>query len=460
MVTFGLEGGFTEIQLAQIYDETLQVLEEIGVEVADDEIRDYLGSLPGITIKGDRVCYTRPLVEEWIAVIKQDNLEYSYNRKDERIRMTGPYMGQYYYDAETDDYRLATLEDLRFSVELLDAYECYGPSPIHLQTVPAPIRQVTTFKTCIENSREIGGWAPVASEKDAEWMCRLGEAAGRPAPHCCMEIPISPLRLNVEALRMIFHRRGRADQLTNMVVGGGAVPMPGATAPITVPACYVQGMAEALAAYITPQLIDPRIPGYCSFGGFLFNLRSADTTSLFPETALYELLTSQVIRYFLGETMGASIKLAGFDSVQIALRTGFEIALDLLNGARTFLGIGWYDDGFSAAGAVIAADLVQHFARFTAGREFRATPGAILQTIQEGVDAGDYLIHPTTLQFRELYLIPELVYKYDDRAELIAAVGARAQQMVAAHDYTLPDDVQHNVDEVYEASCSDLMAED
>jgi len=471
LITFRLDGGFTEAQLDQIYGETFQVLEEIGVEVGDDEIRQYLGGLPGISVRGTRVCYAPSLVREWIEVIKEDNLEYAYNRKDGRIRMVGPYMGQYYHDPDTDEVRLATGADMSLAVKLCDALDFYGPSPIHLQTVPPPVRQVTTFKICVENSREIGGWGPAATEKDAYWLCQIGEAAGRQPPHCCMEIPISPLRLNHKALRMIYKRRNRDDQLTGMVLGGGVVPMPGATTPIFAPACFIQSMAEALAAYITPQLIDPRVQGYCSFGGKLFDLRRMTPGTMFPETAVYISLVRQVIQRFLGETLASSLAAAGsdnpqatpdsaqatIDSPQATIEMGFRVALDILAGARTFLGVGAYGDGFCPVTAVIEADLVNHFTKFIAGGVYRYEPGISLRTITEALEDKNYLAHPTTLEYRELYLIPELVFRYDTRQELVAAAWEKGQQIVAEHDYALPEDVQRNVTEVYEAACADLL---
>ncbi len=457
MLTFGLTGGFSDDQIEQIYAETLRVLEEIGMEVKDPGIRAFLAGVPGLRATGERICYAPKLVEEWIEVIRRDNLEYSYNRHDRRIRMVGPYMGQQYHDPDTGEVRYATADDMRVAVKLCDALDMYGPSPIHLQTVPPPLRQVTTQRICLENSREIGGWGPAASEKDAYWQCRISEAAGRPAPHCCMEIPISPLRLNVEALRMVFSRRGRDDQLTGMVIGGGAVPMPGATAPIFVPGCFIQAMAEALAAYITPQLIDPRVQGYCSFGGFLFDLRRATTGNLFPESVLYNLLGRQVIERFLGETMGSSIGVGAFNSPQAALSIGFKAACDVLAGARSFLGVGGYGDGFCPVSAILTADIVKHLSRFIEGREYRSEPGLSLEAISEALADGTFLAHPTTLDCRKLYIIPELVFEYSDHDQLLEAAAEKARETVAAHDYCLADDVLGDIEEVYRAAERDLL---
>ena len=82
------------------------------------------------------MCFSGALVEQWIERIRADNLEYSYNREgSDAFRLVGPYMARYYIDEETREHRYGTPEDLTLSVQLMDAYDAYGPSPMHVQTV-------------------------------------------------------------------------------------------------------------------------------------------------------------------------------------------------------------------------------------------------------------------------------------------------------------------------------------
>ena len=106
---------------------------------------------------------------------------------------------------------------------------------------------------------------------------------------------------------------------------------------------------------------------------------------------------------------------------------------------------------------MITADIVKHIAKFIEGREYREEPGLTVTAIREALEDGTFLVHPTTLDYRKLYIIPELVFEYGNRDELIAHAREKAKQMVAEHEYALPDDTQTNVAEVYEAAKKDLL---
>lgn len=452
-ILYELAGGLSSEHLDRIRDTALQILARIGVEIDHAEIRAYLATLPGVTCHGKRICYAEDLVTGWIERIRADNLEYSYNRPDNSFRFVGPYMARWYLDPASGDRRYGTPADLVTSVRLMDAFNAYGPSPMHIQTVPEPLRQLATFKTCVLNSREIGGWAPPANAWDAEYLCRLGEAAGRPPPYGCHEIPISPLRLNHVALDMLFRRRNKPNQFVGLVCGGGAVPMPGATAPIRVPACLAQGLAEALAAYITPQLIDERISGYCSFGGFLFDMKQMNPGQFFPESTVYNALIRQLIRQVLGRAMGSSLRSGSFRAPGHVFRAGFQAAVDALGGARTFLGLGAAEEEtFSPVLFVLTADIIRHVAKFVQGIECVDDEALMLETIGHGAESGMYLDHPSALEFREIYLEPELFFRHEDPEALFAAAREEVDQVLATHTFQLPEDRQRDVESVYRAA--------
>ena len=457
-VTYRLSGGLDEKRLARIKGESLAILERIGVEVDHADIRKHLSDFDGVKIKGKRVCFSGAFVEEWIERIKVDNLEYSYNREgSDAFRLVGPYMSRWFIDADTGEERYGTPEDLALSAQLMDAHNAYGPSPMHVQTVREELHQLVTFKTCVLNSREIGGWTSPANAFDAEYLCRLGEAAGRKPPYGCQEIPISPLRLDHHALEVIFQRRGRPDQFTGLVYGGGAVPMPGASAPIHTPACLSQGLAEALAAYITPQLIDDRIHGYCSFGGFLFDMQTMNTGMFFPESLVYQALLRQVIRCVLGRTMGSNFRAGSFRNPGHVFRAGFEAALDALGGARTFLGAGAGDgESFDPAVFVICADIVRHVEKFVRGIECAEDPELTLETVAHGAKHGMYLDHPSALDYRTLYLKPELMFKCDDIETLHEEAREKTKNLLREHRFELPADRRRDVEDVYASAIREI----
>ncbi|MFH0795959.1 MAG: trimethylamine methyltransferase family protein [Candidatus Omnitrophota bacterium] len=455
---YRLSGGLTEEDLKNIHREILVVLEKIGVEIDHPAILAFLAGQKGIEVKGKRVHYDRKLVEDFIPQIKQQNAEYSYNRKgEEKFRMLPPYMGRYYTDIDTGETRLATLNDCIAAVKLCDSYQMYGPSPIHLQTVPVHLRQVATEKVCVENSREMGGWCVAENIKEADLMCRIGQVSGRKPPYCALEIPISPLRLNHNCLDVIYQNRNHQYNLSGICLGGGAAPMPGASAPIFFPGMLVQGMAEALAAYITPKLIDPEVYGYCSFGGFIFDVRKMQPAKPFPESILYCLAVSQVIKYVLGEKFGVDFA-CNINSLSDVFRVAFALGMGICDGATSVIGIGGDSsgtggelDGFNPVMAVIQADIVRHCERFAGGLKLDEEKGISLKVIEEAIYTGmpnSFLDHPTTLQHREIYLEPELFFKFSGE-ELKEKARETARKKIAEHNFSLPGDKREAIEKIY-----------
>lgn len=460
-VRYGLSGGLDERRLNAIRSEALAVLERIGVEIDHEGIRRHLAQFEGVSIQGKRVCYSGALVTKWIERIREDNLEYAYNRTDsDAFRLVGTYLSRWYIDPETLERRYGTPEDLALSTQLMDAYNAYGPSPMHVQTVPEGLRQLVTFKTCVLNSREVGGWGPAANAFDAEYLCRIGEASGRRPPYGAMEIPISPLKLNHHALDFIYQRRERPDQFTGIVYGGGAVPMPGATSPIHAPACLIQGMAEALAAYITPKLIDGRVPGYCSFGGYLFNMKTMKPDVFFPESLVYRALIRQTIAHVLGRTMGFHFRCWNLRSAGNVFRAGFAAAVDALAGSRTFLDAGEApDESFAPHIFVMHADILRHVEKFVAGLGLVEDGAAIFDLIEHGARSGMYLDHPSALAYRAHYLEPELFFKDIDHEELCAEARKTAREVAAANRFELSADRRRDVENAYASAVRRLETE-
>jgi trimethylamine:corrinoid methyltransferase-like protein len=215
-------------------------------------------------------------------------------------------------------------------------------------------------------------------------------------------------------------------------------------------------MADALAAYITPKLIDAEVYGYCSFGGYLFDLRKMEPHTPFPEGMMYWLAPRQLIRHVLGETTGAEFVL-DMGSPQDVFQVAFAASLAICAGATVFLGVGAVktgsagDCGFDPITAVIQADIIRHCARLARGLPYREEESLALQTIREAVFESathSFLDHPTTLDYRELYLEPALFFRYSGE-QLREEARRIVKSRLAEHCFTLPDDRTAEMAEIY-----------
>lgn len=445
---YRLETTLTDTEADSIVDDALALLEHTGMMVDHDGLLDWLAGQPGVTVAQRRIRLSGQLVGDWLPEIHRHNLCYSFNRPDDTWLLVPPYMASAYRDPVTLEVRRPTAAGLALSARLCHALGMAGPSPLHLQEGPETVRQLRTWRVMVENTTTVGGWGPVASVPEAQAMIEVGTAAGREPPYACMEIPISPMRLNVELLSMLFQRRDREDQLVGIVVGGGAVPMPGATAPLAFPAAVSQALAEALGAYIIARTVDPRLHGYASLGGFLFNLRTMDTFHpYFPESLLVRSLIRDVSRRALGRTPGLFFKPDFYTNPGKLLQMGTRAAIDVLSGARSVHVGAEIGDVFCPLNAVIAADYLRHLQKLVEGLPMsRATSTDAL--VAEGLDDGMYLDKPSTLNYRALYTPPGLLFAHDDHASLMSAARKRMNELLGQPGYRLPEEARRRVDTI------------
>ena len=470
-ITYGLKGGFSTKQLETIKEQTLLVLEKTGIAVSHDGILKYLSGIKGIKISGDRVHYSRDLVEPYFDMIRKENGDYTFVRDDESGWVMRPaYLCLNHYDPIKGEIRSATTEDLRIAAKLCDFYGMSGTAPVHPQDVPEHIRQLNTLRTCIENSRDVGRWMIPKDEKEARYLIAMCEAAGRKTPYVIMQITMSPLRLNTEYLEIVLKNRNSENYLKGVTVGGGAIPMLGATGPLSAPAAWVQATAEAIAGYVTVKLIDPRVTAHCSSNMFPFDMRKSSMVIGSPEGILARLMSFQINDYLFGFKKGATLGAMGMplDAQSSAEKMG-NILLEALAGTRLFYDIGMtpLDDMFCPEQVIFDIEIINWVKRFIEGVEFNSDEEHLLSTMQEGISSDvSYMMHEDTLaNHRDFYWYPEL-FDYGSisakRAELNGksiAERARgiAKRNLAAHSFSLPDDVKKEIAKIYKTAEKDLL---
>lgn len=468
-ITYELKGGLSKEQLKSVRDQILMVLEKIGVEIDHDRILKYLGSRKGIVIAGRRVCFAPELVEEYLALIKRENEDYCFLRPGEKEWTIRPaYMCLNCYDAETGEIRRATREDLARAVKLCDALNLSGPSPICPQDFPEPLKQVGMLRICIENSRNIGRWTAVFNEKEARVVIEMSKAAGRPPPYSGMQIPISPLRLNSEILDIVFRLKDSENYLAGIVVGGGAIPMMGATAPLSFPAACVQAAAEAIAAYMTVKLIDPRMLANSTSTVFPFEMRNAIFVIGSPEAALARLISFQVAESIFGFRMSGSLAAMGMQlDPQSSVEKAGNVLAMALAGSRVFHDAGMtpQDELFSLEQVVVDHEIVAWARRVLEGFQWNGDANHTRDALKTGVLDQNYLMHEDTLAHRKVFWESEL-FKYLPLAKItgekIKPIMARAREIaereIKNHSFSLPLDAKREIEKIYASAVKELTA--
>lgn len=466
-VAYHLAGGLSPSQLQQTRELVDSILWDIGIEIDHDGILEFLARQPGVRVQGKRVCYSRPPVEQALAQQRTQNDDYVWQWPGEADWTLRPaYMCLHVYDAVTGHVRRSRLADVPQAAQLCDSYNMAGTCPVHAQDVPAPIRQIALAKTCIQNSRAVGQWMTVGNLDEIRCITEMAQLAGRKGPHVILQITISPLRLNVEYLDIIWKLRNSPDVAEGVTIGGGAIPMLGATGPLGLPAAWAQAAAECIGSYITTKLIDPRMHAHACLQVFPFDLGTMAFVMGSPEGALSRLIGKQIQQHLFGRTFGSSFGSMGLplDAQSTAERTS-NVLTEALAGSRIFYDAGMcpVDDMFSNEQVVVDHEIMSWVRRFVEGVEFNGDNAAALAAIRDGLAEGNFLMQDWTLEHRKFYWHPELfrgtmlsAFQAGDKKTLAQRARDIVDERLASHKFALPDDVNAKIEQVYQKTTKNM----
>ena len=460
-ITYEITGGLSAEAVERIGADAFELLESAGVAIESDEVCDELSRRDGVRAADGRVFYAPRLVEQFIEWVRADNAEYMLNAPGaERPLVRPPFLCTRVWDLEAGRAREARVGDLARAARLMDSYDAEGVPPVHPQDVEAKLRQVVTAKVSYENSRAIGGFMFAESLGEAEILCQMGTAAGRGGPHVCLQIVHSPLRLDARSLSLILEMKRSNSTPKGVAAGGGAMPLAGAAAPLLPPGFLAQGLAEALAAYGTGKLLNDDVRGYCSVFPGTFDMRSSGMAMASPEALLLWLAIRQLHEHFFGQTVGGDFACMGktYDA-QAAAEKAAAVVTAVLSGATTFVNVGMtpMDEVFHLEGAVIDMEILGYAWRLRSGIGWEDTP--TMEIVEEARRDGTFLMHPTTMRFREELWKPELFtreglssWMAKGSPGLLDRAAAVAEERIQANDLRPDADVRKELDRLLESA--------
>ncbi|MHC4714567.1 MAG: trimethylamine methyltransferase family protein [Planctomycetota bacterium] len=469
-ITYGITGGLTREAIEKIRADVFALLESVGVGVESAEVLGELARHKGVRVEGEKVFYSPALVERFIEQVRAENTEYMLNQPAEEGKgatvplIRPPFLCMRVWDLQKNAAVKATTDDLTRAARLLDSYGAAGVPPVHPQEVPNHLRQVATAKISYENSRGIGSFLQAESLREAEILCNMAAAAGRREPAVALQIVHSPLRLDANALDLILEMKRSDRTPEGVTAGGGAMPLAGAVSPLLAPGWFAQGYAEALAAYGTPKLLNEKIHGYCGMFPGTFDMRQAGISMATPEAILGWLAVRQLQEHFFGQAMGGDFACTGktYDAQAAAEKTA-AVLTAVLSGATTFANAGMTptDEVFHFEGVVIDMEILGYAWRLRRGIGWEQTPTA--EIVAEGERDGTFLMHPTTMRFRQEIWEPAIFTResYDHwlaegSPSVLERAAAEAERRIAENEYCPDADVRKELDRLMETARNEL----
>lgn len=336
----------THAQIEQLHDAALRILEQDGIGIDDEGIRDLLQK-NGCEIREKRVFFSRGLVDAAIAKA-QSHIPFKSKLSGKgfvlepgvvRTHSTGG--APWAVDIATGQRRNANTGDLVDSLRLMNQLN-HLDLPCGLfypEEMPAPLSQYlqteNMFRYChkpiyapgvstLGNAKYIAELFKIFDPGDGKYAGMIGIS------------PESPLYLPQEItdVMQVMIKAG-------VPVGILSAPMAGLTGPITLGGCVAQCHAEVLAFASLAFLIRAETPLIFSYRPFFCNMKVAQAILGLPENGMASAICAQLATYcgFHSDVYGLSCTAYDYDE-QTGYEKMFNSLTPALAGASLITGFG------------------------------------------------------------------------------------------------------------------------
>jgi len=447
-----------------LHEQTLVVLEEVGVSVPVPEALDLLTE-GGATVDRatGRACIPRELVACCLETTPRQVLLAARDPAndvvmgDGSLTFTTDGTATYVLDDETGERHEGTAEDQRTLNRLFDAlpnvdYIWPTISARDLNPVAADLEiQAIAWRNCAKHVQdEIR--TPELVPPMLDMMAAVGGATPAERPvYSQINCTLAPLSHDPEmtAASIALARAGVPIAIMPM-------PLMGTTAPITVAGVTVQCMAELLSAVVIFQLAAPGCPLIASPEPAQADLRSGIYLCGTPQGAAATLACIVMSKHYGLPTTGGGF---GGDAKGPDFQDGIEGGgvMDVLLGADSLVGLGCFD---GAQITSLATVILHHDAAGMVKEELQRVSfeaaSCLIDDIRAVGPGGHYMGRRSTREHGRDAWKPSVLRRGTFEAfhgrTLVQDALERARELLATHEVKpLPDDVDHHIDEVIAA---------
>ena len=300
---------FTDDELAELHRATLDILDDAGIMVLNDEAQEIFHSHGCRVDKKASIVKIPPyLVEEAIksapskVLLAGRDPKYDIVLEGTRVANTTFGVGIKILDLETGEHRDSTNQDLAESAILADAVEGVDVFTLTVtpRDVPTEVEDLVAAETCFTNCSKHFHHVDVLSTESVRKFFAMGAAiAGgeeemRERPVCSILIcPVSPLQLSPEACEVIVEsaRIGMPCNILSMALSGG-------TAPVTNTGTLLVHNAEVLGGITLSQLTKKGAPIIYGSSTTMLDLTLANAPVGAPELGMISAAVAKLAQYY------------------------------------------------------------------------------------------------------------------------------------------------------------------
>ena len=464
-IHYGLAGGLSASELDTLHERAMEVLGTVGFEVSNREMLGFLAARPGFVADGQRLRFSRALLEECVQESRSAGAARQAEPQREAAWLVPVLSG---YATHLADWRTGAVRpmsepdvvELTKVVEVLHDQGVRGSTAGVPQEVPPEVRDIRCFRIGAEQCRE-GGVVNISSLASAEWLYRMAEVLGQ--GRSLGVFVVNPLRAEGATFDALFRFR---DQL--QAVGVGCMPLMGLSAPVQVLGAFVVAVASVWGAWAIARELTAHRQFAVECRIWPVSMRSLDVVYGTPEMVLADLVAAQLHEFYGWEWPDADAfhSSANLPDQQAAAQRGAYGMAMALAGRRTFRfgGLLGVDLVFSPVQLLADLELVRYYRHVVEGFAF-SEEAFCLEAIREVGPSGSFLGHETTLRaFREVLWDsarwtsePLGRWQAEGARSFADRAAEEVEALIGQHTFRLPEDQAREIERVYQEAEEALL---
>ncbi|CAM5776133.1 methyltransferase [Labrys miyagiensis] len=368
----------SEDQLEAIHAASLQILEEMGIEVLHDEARAILKAAGADVSQGsNKVRFDRGLVVSKIGLAPRSVTLHARNPNrnlvigDDYLAFCSVASAPNVADRD-GGRRPGNRKDYQNLIRLgqtLDTVHLWGGYPVEPADVHASVRHLDALYDMLTLSDKPIHAYSLGRERNLDAFELVRIARGIDRETLDREVSLftiinsnSPLRLDIPMMEGVI-QMARHNQLTVLT----PFTLAGAMAPVTIAGAVAQQNAEALAGLVLAQSVRPGAP--FAYGGFTSNVDMKTGAPAFgtPEQMKAALVGGQLARRYGLPYRSSNTNAANTVDAQAAYESVFSLWGAVMGGVNLLMhGAGWMEGGLHASfeKMMIDADLLDMITHF------------------------------------------------------------------------------------------------
>ena len=458
----------------------IRLLHEVGFLFPHDRMIEAITGKPGIRIEGQRIYFEPATSERYLEQViahwrKAGAADPAPPAKDEpwKVRIAGVSMNV--LDIETDEPRLATCQDLRDGIKLVNSFGVGGNYPVMPQDVPPLMREVTCGRICHEMGKNIYP-SDYQHPRQARYMYEMHRVMGQKF-NIGFVVP-SAMAVDPNEIDVFFDFYEDWKKNKDITFCTYDYAMGGITKPVTVPGCATMILAETLAVHMVFNMFDPELNVPVGMhGSSPTDMRNACWAFGVPNAHLFTYLSSRLQPWLCGyepklyrqgmvrmETASAAVdEQAGIEKLTQTL-------IGAMQGARSFhyAGALCVDDLFSPVQFVIDMEMIDYVRQvveaFDPHPDIASIEGLYEECRDVSLDKDMFISHPNTVsRFRNILsdskrMIREKLPSWFEHHKLLKdrAKEEAIERIKTFEPEPLPADKQKELDSIYQRALAEL----